>query len=256
MLFDTHAHYYDDAFDPDRDQVLSGLSAKGVELVLCPGCDISSSQASVRLAEQYEFLYAAVGLHPENLEGLEKNAALDAIKAMAAHPKVKAIGEIGLDHYWVKTPEARANARDFFDAQLSLAEELDLPAIVHDRDAHKDCLDIVRAHPNARGVFHCYAGSGEDAKVLLKLGWMISFTGNITFKNARRAPEILSWLPLESVMVETDAPYMAPEPFRGRRCDSGYVYRVAETIAAIKGLPTEEVARVTYANGRRLFAIG
>lgn len=255
MLFDTHAHYYDEAFDADRDQVLSGLNSKGVELVLCPGCDLPSSQASVDLADHYPFVYAAVGLHPENLEGLEKRSALEQLRALACRPKVKAIGEIGLDHYWVKTPEARANARDFFDAQLSLAEELDLPAIVHDRDAHRDCLDIVRAHPNARGVFHCYAGSGEDAKVLLKLGWMISFTGNITFKNARRAPEILSWLPLESVMIETDAPYMAPEPFRGRRCDSGYVYRVAETIAAIKGLPVEEVARVTTENGKRLFQI-
>ena len=255
MLFDTHAHYYDKAFDADRDQVLSGLREKGVELVLCPGCDLESSRQSVALADTYDFVYAAVGFHPENLEGVEKNTALDALTTLAAHPKVRAIGEIGLDYYWVKTPEDRANSRDFFDAQLSLAESLDLPAIVHDRDAHRDCLDIVRAHPNARGVFHCYAASGEEAKVLLKLGWMISFTGNITFKNARRAPEMLAWLPLECLMIETDAPYMAPEPFRGRRNDSGYVYRVAETIAAIKGLPVEEVARVTTENGKRLFGI-
>lgn len=256
MLFDTHAHYYDEAFDADREEVLSGLRERGVELVVCPGCDLESSRRSVALAERFDFLYAAVGLHPENLEGVCLDTALPQIRALAAHPKVKALGEIGLDYYWVKTPEDRKKSRDFFDAQLSLAEELDLPAVVHDRDAHRDCLDIVRAHPGARGVFHCYAGSGEDAKVLLRLGWMLSFTGNITFKNARRAPEILSWLPLESILIETDAPYMAPEPFRGRRNDSGYVYRVAETIAQIKGLETQEVTRVTTENGRRFFGIG
>ena len=254
MIFDTHAHYYDDAFDADRDALLSALPEKGVALVVCPGCDLASSRQCVDLAENYDYIYAAVGFHPENLEGAVLTD-LDAIRDLAGHPKVKAIGEVGLDYYWVKSPEDRAFSRDFFDAQLSLAEELDLPAIVHDRDAHRDCLDIVRAHPNARGVFHCYAASGEEAKVLLNLGWMISFTGNITFKNARRAPEMLAWLPLESLMIETDAPYMAPEPFRGRRNDSGYVYRVAETIASIKGLPVEEVARVTTENGKRLFGI-
>ena len=254
MIFDTHAHYYDDAFDADRDALLSALPEKGVALVVCLGCDLASSRQCVDLAENYDYIYAAVGFHPENLEGAVLTD-LDAIRDLAGHPKVKAIGEVGLDYYWVKSPEDRAFSRDFFDAQLSLAEELDLPAIVHDRDAHRDCLDIVRAHPNARGVFHCYAASGEEAKVLLNLGWMISFTGNITFKNARRAPEMLAWLPLESLMIETDAPYMAPEPFRGRRNDSGYVYRVAETIASIKGLPVEEVARVTTENGKRLFGI-
>ena len=254
MLFDTHAHYYDSAFDPDRDEVLASLPEKGVELVLCPGCDLPTSGDSVDLAERWPFVYAAVGLHPENLEGAVP-ADLDALRALAAHPKVRAVGEIGLDYYWLKTPEERTNSREFFDAQLSLAEELGLPAIVHDRDAHKDCLDIVRAHPKARGVFHCYAGSVEDAKVLVNLGWMLSFTGNITFQKARRAPEVISWLPMEHVMIETDAPYMAPEPFRGRRCDSGYVYRVAETIAQIKGLTTEEAANITAENGKRLFGI-
>lgn len=254
MLFDTHAHYYDEAFDPDRDQVLSGLSEKGVGLVVCPGCDLESSRQSVALSVRYPFLYAAVGFHPENLVGVTLSD-LDQIRALARDPKVKAVGEIGLDYYWLKTAEERANSRAFFDAQLSLSEELGLPAIVHDRDAHKDCLDIVRAHPNAKGVFHCYAGSGEDAKVLLDLGWMLSFTGNITFKNARRAPEMLAWLPLDRIMIETDAPYMTPEPFRGARNDSGYVYRVAETIAQIKGLDTEEVAQITTENGKRFFDI-
>ena len=149
-----------------------------------------------------------------------------------------------------------SNSRDFFDAQLSLAEELDLPAIVHDRDAHKDTLDIVRAHPKARGVFHCCALSAEDAKAAVdKLGWMVSFTGNVTFKNARRALEVIAAVPLDHIMIETDSPYMAPEPFRGKRCDSGYVYRVAETIAQIKGLSTEEAAQAAFQNGLQFFHI-
>ena len=253
-LFDTHAHYYDDKFDPDRAQVLSALPGAGVERVVCPGCDLESSRQSLALAEQFPFLYFAAGLHPENLEGASL-ADLDKVKALCAHPKCVAVGEIGLDYYWVKTPEDRANSRDFFDAQLSLAEELDLPAIVHDRDAHKDTLDIVRSHPGARGVFHCCALSAEDAKAALSLGWYLSFTGNVTFQNARRALEVIAVAPLERIMVETDAPYMAPEPFRGKRCDSRYVCRVAETIAQIKGLSTEAVAEATFQNGLKFFGL-
>ncbi len=253
-LFDTHAHYYDERFDEDREVVLSGLREKGVELVVCPGCDLPSSRESQALAQQYPFLYFAAGLHPENLEGATL-ADLEQVKALCAHPKCVAVGEIGLDYYWLKTPEERANSRDFFDAQLSLSEELDLPAIVHDRDAHKDVMDIVRSHPKARGVFHCCALSAEDAKVAAGLGWMVSFTGNVTFKNARRALEVIAAVPLERIMVETDAPYMAPEPFRGKRCDSSYVYRVCETIAQVKGLSTEEVAQATFQNGVRFFGI-
>ena len=168
-------------------------------------------------------------------------------------PKCVAVGEIGLDYYWVKTQPERANSRDFFDAQLSLAEELDLPAIVHDRDAHKDCLDMVRAHPKARGVFHCCAVSLEDAKVLLDRGWMLSFTGNITFHNAKRGPEVVRWMPLDRLMLETDAPYMAPEPHRGQRCDSTLIPCTAAKVAQLKGSSTEEILRITLENGRRFF---
>lgn len=255
MYFDTHAHYYDDAFDPDRDAVLSALPEAGVELALCPGCDLGSSRQSVALAERYPHLYAAVGFHPENLEGAAL-ADLAEIEAMAAHPRVRAIGEIGLDYYWEKDAGGRAKQREFFAAQLALAEKLDLPAIVHDREAHKDSLDIVKAHHGARGVFHCYSGGVEDAKTLVILGWMVSFTGVITFKNARRALEVLEWLPLDRIMIETDAPYMAPEPYRGKRCDSRYVFRMAEAIAQVKGLSTAEVARITTENGKRFFGIG
>ena len=254
MIFDTHAHYYDEAFDADRDALLSALPGRGVALVVCPGCDLGSSRACVSLAERYDYLYAAAGIHPENLEGVAL-AELDGVKALCAHPRVVAVGEVGLDYYWVKTPEARKRSRDFFDAQLSLAEELDLPVIVHDRDAHHDCLEIVRAHPNVTGVYHCYSGGVEDAKTLMKLGWMISFTGSITFKNARRALEVIDLLPLDRMMIETDSPYMSPEPFRGRRNDSGRVHLVAEAIARRKGLDPEEVARITLENGKRFFRI-
>ena len=254
MIFDTHAHYYDDAFDADRDELLTSLPGRGVELVVCPGCDLESSRASLALAERYSYIYAAAGFHPENLEGASL-ADLEQVKALCAHPKAVAVGEIGLDYYWLRTPEARANSRDFFDAQLSLAEELDLPAIVHDRDAHKDSLDIVRAHPNCRGVFHCYSGSIEDARVLVDKGWMLSFTGNITFKNARRAPEILRWLPLDRLMLETDAPYMAPEPHRGERCDSTLIPLAAAVVGQLKGLSTDEVLSATLENGKRFFNI-
>jgi len=253
-LFDTHAHYYDDAFDPDRDAVLSALPAQGVERVVCPGCDLESSRQSRDLAEKYPFLFFAAGLHPENLEGTTLGD-LEEVKALCHHPKCVAVGEIGLDYYWVKTPEDRANSRDFFDAQLSLSEELDLPAIVHDRDAHRDTVDIVRAHPRARGVFHCCALSAEDARVVVERGWYVSFTGNVTFQKARRALEVMAAVPLERIMVETDAPYMAPEPFRGRRNDSSYVYRVAETLAQVKGIPAEEAAEATFLNGLRFFGL-
>lgn len=254
MYFDTHAHYYDSAFDADRDALLGSLPGKGLALAVCPGCDWETSAAAVALAERYDYLYAAVGFHPENLAGVAL-ADLDRIRAMAAHPKVKAVGEIGLDYYWVRTPEGRAFSRDFFDAQLSLAEELSLPPIVHSRDAHKDSLDIVRAHPNCRGVFHCYAGSIEDAKVLLNLGWMLSFTGNITFSNAKRAPEVVQWMPIDRLMLETDAPYMAPDPHRGQRCDSSLIPLTAAKVAQLKGMEVEEVLSVTLENGKRFFDI-
>ena len=252
MLFDTHAHYYDQAFDGDRDAVLAALPESGVGLVLCPACDLESCRAAIQLAEAYPYVYAAVGIHPEDALGLPPDW-LQQVEAMSRHPKVKAIGEIGLDYYWKEVPHDLQ--KEVFRAQLSLAQRLDLPVIVHDREAHGDSLSIVRAFPGARGVFHCYSGSAEDAKTLVALGWHLSFTGTITFKNARKGPEVVAAVPMERLMVETDAPYMAPVPFRGKRCDSRYVYRMAEAIGDIKGLPVEEVARITTENGKRLFGI-
>lgn len=252
-LFDTHAHYDADAFDADRLELLASMPGRGVELILNPGCDVPSSRAAVELAERFPFVYAAVGVHPEECGGWT-GGELEALRELARRPKVRAIGEIGLDYYWEENPP-RELQKEVLHAQLELAEELDLPVIIHDREAHGDCLEIVRAHPKVTGVYHCYSGSLEDAKVLVKLGWMLSFTGSITFKNARKAPEVIAWLPMERIMVETDSPYLTPVPYRGKRNDSGYVRLVAEKIAEIKGLDPEEVARITLENGRRFFRI-
>ena len=253
-LFDTHAHYDADAFDADRMEVLSSMPDQGVELILNPGCDLKSSQTAVELAERFPFVYAAVGVHPEECADWNAEHDIPVLEALAQDPKVRAIGEIGLDYHWPENPP-RELQRQVFHAQLDLAEKLNLPVIVHDRDAHHDCLEIVRAHPNVTGVYHCYSGGVEDAKTLMKLGWMISFTGSITFKNARRALEVIDLLPLDRMMIETDSPYMSPEPFRGRRNDSGRVHLVAEAIARRKGLDPEEVARITLENGKRFFRI-
>ena len=252
-LFDTHAHYDSGAFNADRMEVLASMPEAGVELILNPGCDLPSSQTAVELAEKFPFVYAAVGVHPSDCEGFSQNT-LDGLRALAAHPKVRAVGEIGLDYYWKDNPP-REFQREVFHAQLELAEELQLPVIVHDREAHQDCLEVVRAHPKVTGVYHCYSGSLEDAKTLVKLGWMLSFTGVVTYKNARRSLEVIDWLPMDRIMIETDSPYLTPEPFRGKRNDSRKVYRVAETIAQVKGLEAEEAARITLENGKRFFGI-
>ena len=252
-LFDTHAHYDSGAFNADRMEVLASMPEAGVELILNPGCDLPSSQTAVELAEKFPFVYAAVGVHPSDCEGFSQNT-LDGLRTLAARPKVRAVGEIGLDYYWKDNPP-REFQREVFHAQLELAEELQLPVIVHDREAHQDCLEVVRAHPKVTGVYHCYSGSLEDAKTLVKLGWMLSFTGVVTYKNARRSLGVIDWLPMDRIMIETDSPYLTPEPFRGKRNDSRKVYRVAETIAQVKGLEAEEAARITLENGKRFFGI-
>ena len=252
-IFDTHAHYDSGAFNGDRMEVLASMPEQGVELILNPGCDLESSRTAVALANAFPHVYAAVGFHPSDCEGWS-DAAREELRALAANPKVKAIGEIGLDYYW-KDNAPREIQQQVFHAQMELAEELGLPVIVHDREAHQDCLEVVKAHPNVTGVYHCYSGSLEDAKILTKLGWMLSFTGVVTYKNARKSLEVIEWLPMDRIMIETDAPYLTPEPWRGKRNDSAKVYRVAETIAAVKGIEAEEAARITLENGKRFFRI-
>mgnify|MGYP005925332487 CR=1 FL=1 len=252
-LFDTHAHYNDDAFDQDREELLDALPAAGVGAVVIPGVDAASSRSALALAESRPWLFAAAGIHPEDCAGCTA-ADFSAIRDLSREKKVVAIGEIGLDYYWAENPPKEFQQM-VFRRQLELALELELPVIVHDREAHQDCLSIVREHPQVTGVYHCYSGSLEDAKVLVKLGWMLSFTGVITYKNARKALEVIDWLPMDRIMIETDSPYLTPEPFRGKRNDSGYVHLVAEAIAQVKGVPPEEVAAVTLENGRRFFGI-
>jgi len=252
-LFDTHAHYDSGAFNSDRLETLAAMPEQGVELILNPGCDLESSRTAVALAEEFPHVYAAVGVHPSDCGEWGEGTLLE-LRQLASRPKVRAIGEIGLDYYWKDNPP-RALQQNVFHRQLELAQSLRLPVIVHDREAHQDCLSIVREHPQVTGVYHCYSGSLEDAKVLVKLGWMLSFTGVITYKNARKALEVIDWLPMDRIMIETDSPYLTPEPFRGKRNDSGYVHLVAETIAQVKGVPPEEVAAVTLENGRRFFGI-
>ncbi|MCR5664023.1 MAG: TatD family hydrolase [Oscillospiraceae bacterium] len=251
MFFDTHAHYDDRHFDSDRDELLPALAAAGVELIVDPGCDTESSRAALALAERWPFVYAAVGVHPEEMA--HDPCELGVIRELARHPKCVAIGEVGLDYYWDR--EHKAEQQKLFRAQIELAMELGKPVIVHDRDAHGDCLAIARDYPGARGVFHCFSGSLEMAEELLALGWYLGFDGPITYKNARRALEVLALCPPERILMETDSPYLSPEPLRGRRNDSRNLVCVAEKIGELKGLTAAEAARLCLENGRRLFGL-
>ena len=254
MLFDTHAHYDSNQFKDDRMEVLAALPQAGVGLVVNPGCDLATSRTAVELSETFPHVYAAVGVHPGDCADWQDSWLTELEQLAREHEKVRAIGEIGLDYYWKDNPP-RQLQKHVFHAQMDLAEQLNLPIIVHDREAHGDCLEAVQAHPNITGVYICYSGSLEDAKTLVKMGWMLSFTGVVTYKNARKALEVLEWLPLDRIMIETDSPYLSPEPFRGKRNDSRHVYRVAETIALVKNLTVAEVVEATCANGCRFFGI-
>lgn len=253
QLFDTHAHYDDACFDDDRTETLAALPAAGVALVVDPGCDVASSRAAVALAERFPHVYAAVGLHPENCAGAG-DAELAEIRRLCSHEKVVAVGEIGLDYYWKENPP-RAFQQEIFRRQLQLAGEMDLPVIVHDRDAHGDALAIVLEYPAVRGVFHCFSGSPEMAAELLKRGWYLGFDGPVTYKNARRGPEVAAVTPLDRILVETDSPYLSPVPNRGKRNDSRNLPYIVETLARWKGVSAEELARCALENGKRLFGL-
>lgn len=254
FYFDTHAHYDDRAFESDRDQVLQAVREAGVSLVMDIGCDVSSSMKAVALARQYDWIYAAIGTHPSDAYKMQ-DSDLDLYRSLAkTNPKVRAIGEIGLDYHWDTTPREVQAQR--FRQQLDLAEELGLPVVIHERDAHQDAMNIVRDYAGrVKGVFHCYSGALDMAKELIGLGWYLSFTGVVTYKNARKALEVLEWVPLSRIFIETDSPYLSPEPNRGKRNDSRNLVYTNAKIAEVKGLTPEAVAETTMENGKRFFAI-
>ena len=253
MLFDTHAHMDDRAFDADREALLTSLPRQGLSLVMNPGCSLSSSQNVDKLTREYDYLYGAVGSHPDVCDEVNEEV-LDIYRTLCReNPKIKAIGEIGLDYHYEDIP--REIQQKAFRLQMGLAKELGLPVIVHDRDAHADSMAIVEEFPEVKGVFHCYSGSVEMAQWLIDRGWYIGFTGVLTFKNARKAVEVAEAIPLERIVLETDCPYMAPEPFRGKRNDPGKLYRMAERLAEIRNLSVEEVQTITLENGKRLYGI-
>ena len=250
MLFDTHAHMNDPAFDADREEMILGLKDKGVGTVMNVGCCLDSSKDCIAIAEKYPFVYASVGSHPDSADEVNEEV-IEQYRQMAKHPKVLAIGEIGLDYYYETIP--REVQQKAFRMQMELARQLDMPVIVHERNAHDDGMRIAKEFKGVTGVFHCYSGSAEMARQLVDMGWYIGFTGVLTFKNARKAVETAERIPLERIVLETDCPFMAPEPFRGKRNDPGYLYRMAERLAEIRGISVEEVQEATTQNARRLY---
>ena len=252
MYFDTHAHYDSSKFSDDRDEVIRSAYQSGVSLIVDPGDTLERSRNTVALANQYDFIYAAVGVHPEEYETWTDDTVAH-LRELAGNSKVVAIGEIGLDYYWDK--EHKELQKQMFRAQIKLALELDLPIIVHDREAHGDCFSIVCDYPQLRGVFHCYSGSADMAKELIKHGWYLGFDGPITYKNNQKAMEVLAVTPLDRIVLETDSPYLSPVPNRGKRNDSRNLPYIAAVVAREKGISVEEVAAITFENGKKLYGI-
>ena len=253
MLFDTHAHLDDRRFDLDREELLSRLPEQGIGLLMNPGCDLPSSQAASALARRVDWIYAAVGSHPDAADQIGDEVLQEYRNLAQGNSKVKAIGEIGLDYHYEDVPRQQQILS--FREQMALARELDLPVIIHEREAHEDALQVLADFPQVTGVFHCYSGSAEMARRLVSQGWYIGFTGVITFKNARKLVETAMAIPLDRMVIETDCPYMAPEPFRGRRNDPGYVYRMSEKLAELRGISPEEMQKITMENGKRLYRL-
>lgn len=254
MYFDTHAHYTDEAYDSDRERVLSEVSLSGVELIVNAGSDLKSSLASIRLANENPFIYATVGWHPQDADSFEAQDSSELIRSWGREAKVCAIGEIGLDYYY--DYPSRKVQRNVFIRQMELAKELSLPVVIHNREAHADCMEIIKSFPDVKGEFHCFSGSVEMARDILNMGWYIGFAGIVTFKNARKAIEVAAMCPADRMLLETDCPYLSPEPKRGKRNDSRNLTYISEKIGEIKGIAAEEVASLTLENGKRLFGIG
>lgn len=249
-IFDAHAHYDDKWFDEDRADLLSSMPEKGVCGIVNASVDLATAKIAISYAEQYPFMYACAGIHPENLDGLA-NDYLDRLAEMYRHPKVVAIGEIGLDYHW-DIPRDEQNR--IFEEQLQLAKELDAPVVIHDREAHGDVMELLRKY-RPKGLMHCYSGSVEMLKEVLKLGLYISLGGTVTFKNARVPVEVAAAVPLDRLLLETDAPYLSPVPFRGKRNDSGQIAYTAQKIAQIRGIDPQELIDCTTENAKRMYGI-
>lgn len=248
-IFDTHSHYDDEQFNPDREDLLKTLQSQGVSYIVSCGCDIQTTQFNKELSEKYNYIYYAAGFHPECLEGASLND-LKKIEALALNDKCVAIGEIGLDYHWMTSP--KEVQKDFFKSQIKLAQRLDLPVIVHDREAHGDTLDILR-ELKPKGVLHCFSGSKEMAQEIISLGMYIGLNGVVTFNNARKSLEVVKCIPLERLVLETDCPYLAPTPMRGKRNNSAYICHTAEKIAQVLKMDTQELLCITEANAKALY---
>ncbi len=255
-IFDSHAHYDDPRFDEDRDELLSSMASHGVCRIMNVGNTTHANIAGIELAKKYPFVYCSIGIHPDQAAEIAAQNSKEYLEVMArqlSYEKAMALGEIGLDYYY-DDASPRDVQRKIFEEQLALSKDLDLPVIIHNRDAHQDTLDLLKKY-RPKGIMHCFSGSAEYAKEILRLGMYIGFTGVITFKNARRAVEAAAEVPLDRLLIETDCPYMAPEPFRGKRCDSTLLYRMAEKLGEIKGCSAQELADQTFQNACEVYRI-
>ncbi|MBQ6894334.1 MAG: TatD family hydrolase [Clostridia bacterium] len=252
MLFDTHAHLNDERFDDDREELIMSLKSNGVGAYCEIGYDVESSKRAVSLAQKYDFVFAACGVHPHDTQNLcEKD--MESLKKLLESPKAVALGEIGLDYYYDNSE--RDKQRVWFDRQLKLADEIKKPVVIHTRDAMADTIDILKANSNNTGIIHCYSGSKESAKILLDMGYYISFAGPVTFKNASTALEVAAFVPDDRILIETDSPYLAPVPYRGKRNCPVYVCEVAKRLAEIKGKTIEEIEAISFENAKRVYRI-
>jgi len=250
MYFESHAHYDDKRYNEDRGELLKNLPAQGVDYAINIGTTVKNSHTCVDLAEKYSYIYATVGVHPHYANTLD-NAGLEALKTLASHEKVVAIGEIGLDFHYDYSP--RDVQREWFSKQLELAKETSLPVVIHSRDAALETFNMLKDSGVCKGVVHCYSGSFEMAAEYVKMGFLIGITGVVTYKNAVNIVEVAEKIPLEKILIETDCPYLSPEPNRGKRNDSSNLKYIAEKIAQLKGVSAEEVAKTTQNNAIKLF---
>lgn len=253
MIFDSHAHYDDEQFNEDREELLKELKNNGVIGIINCGSSLKGLEMSVKLSEEHDFVHAAAGIHPENADEFNESVKR-RIEDLAEAKRIVAVGEIGLDYYWDENPPKEVQ-KQVFKAQMEIAKKYNLPVIIHDRDAHGDTLEIMKEYPGVTGVVHCFSGSVEFAKECIKLGYYIGVTGVVTFKNSKVIKEVVKNIPIEKLLVETDCPYMAPTPHRGKRNQSDYIEYIMNEVAEIKGLTIEQISEFTIFNTKSLFKI-